>query len=71
MVWSVMECSGGMVIEASVSGRPDGAEETVATGDMYLDSSDYELMHYDDEQVVGIVFPTVDIPAEVTMRPST
>jgi hypothetical protein len=69
LVWSTTECSGGMVIEgsASVSGRPDGAEETVATGDMYLDSSDYEIMHDGGEQIVAVVFPSVDIPAEVTM----
>ena len=57
--------AGGLVplgpITASVSGRPDGAEETVNTGAMYLDSSDYEIMHDGDEQVVGITFPSVDI----------
>ena len=39
----------------------DGAEETVSNGAMYLTSSDYEIMHDGAEQVVGIVFPSVDI----------
>ena len=67
LMWEVASggCGGCTTIEgaASVTGRPDGAEETVATGDMYLDSSDYELMHYGDEQIVAIVFPSVAIEA--------
>ena len=51
----------------SVTGRPDGAEETVNTGAMYLDSSDYELMHDGDEQVVGITFPGITVPAGATV----
>ena len=69
----------------SVAGRPDGAEEDVGTGAMYLTSSDYEvwrlfpstqylrfvasdkacwsqIMHDGGEQVVGITFPSVNIP---------
>jgi hypothetical protein len=71
LMWEVASggCGGCTTIEgaASVTGRPDGAEETVATGDMYLDSSDYELMHYGDEQIVAVVFPSADIPAGSTL----
>ena len=68
---------------ASVSGRPDDAEENVQNGNIYLASSDLELVHDSwrqdrgqtalgtdrnrdaghDEQLVGIVFPAVDIGA--------
>ena len=33
----------------SVAGRPDGAEEDVATGAMYLTSSDYEVSLFPNE----------------------
>ena len=37
--------------QTSVIDRADGAEETVSDGAMYLDSSDYELMHDGSQQV--------------------
>jgi hypothetical protein len=40
----------------------DSAEEDVATGAMYLDSSDLELMSDGGEQVVGLRFKGVRIP---------
>ena len=48
LVYSVTTCTGGTAGPpvdgmASVSGRPDGAEEDVGTGAMYLTSSDYEV----------------------------
>lgn len=47
---------------ATVTGRPDSAEEAVPAGDMYLDSSDLELVHDGaDQQVVMVVFPNVGI----------
>ena len=51
----------------SVSGRPDGGEEDVGNGNMYLDSSDYEMMHDGSEQVVAVVFPSVDIEAGMSI----
>jgi hypothetical protein len=56
-----------------ISGVADlmsGGEEDVGgdtDGQMYLDSSDYELMHDGGEQVVGIVFPNVDISADAIL----
>jgi hypothetical protein len=51
----------------SVNDRYDGAEEAVATGNMDLDSSDYELMGDGTVQIVAIVFPDVNIGAGVTI----
>ena len=57
-----------VTVTASVEGRPDGAEEGVPSGSMYLTSSDYEMVHDGGgEQVVGIVFPSVPVPAGVTV----
>jgi len=59
---------GGTLVMASVTGRPDGAEESVPSGNMYLTSSDYEMVHDGGgEQVVGIRFPSVGVPAGVTV----
>ena len=46
---------------AAVEGRPDSAEEDVASGTMYISSSDLELMDDGGEQVVSVVFPSVFI----------
>ena len=60
----------------SVGSTFDSGEEIKASGIMYLDSSDIELMHdtwitpawAEAEQVVGITFPDVGVPpwAQVT-----
>lgn len=52
----------------TVEGRPDGGEENMS-GQMYLTSSDYELMHESDgsEQVVLITFPNVDAPVTASV----
>jgi hypothetical protein len=51
---------------ASISSPLDSAEEDVQGGTMYLDSSDLELMHdgADSQQIVGIVFPSVELSAD-------
>lgn len=63
----VCGCSGatGQIVSgtAMVNARSDGAEESAADGSMYISSSDYELMFDGGEQIVGIVFPSVNIPA--------
>ena len=45
-----------------LAGQLDGAEEAVDTGDVYLTSSDYELMDDGSEQVIVIVFPNTNVP---------
>jgi len=52
---------------AAVADRTNSGEETVATGAMYLTSSDLEFMTDGGEQVVGIVFPGVDIAQGTTV----
>ncbi len=49
-------------VTASVNSRQDSAKESVHSGVMNLASSDLELMHDGEEQVVGIVFPSVNVP---------
>jgi hypothetical protein len=53
----------------SIESPNDSAEEDISTGDMYLDSSDLEIMHdgADSEQVVGIVFPSVQVKSSDTI----
>ena len=51
----------------SVTGRPDSGEEDVPGGAMYLTSSDLEIMHDGGEQVVAVVFPSVNVPAGATV----
>ena len=45
-----------------LAGQLDGAEEAVDTGDVYLTSSNYELMDDGSEQVIVIVFPNTNVP---------
>ena len=52
---------------AVVTGRPDSGEEDVATGAMYLTSSDLEFMSDGGEQVVAVVFPNVDLAPGATV----
>ena len=60
-VTPLMPTQGTSQVVSSVSGRPDGSEETTSTGAMYLTSSDYEFCADGHEQVVLIRFPSVDI----------
>jgi hypothetical protein len=51
------------VITSAVSGANDDAEETISSGEMYLDSSDLELIQDGDTvQMVGVRFASVNIP---------
>lgn len=46
----------------NINSRIHGGEEKVLTGKVTLNSSDYELMHEaGNEQIVAVVFPSVDI----------
>lgn len=58
-----------LAIAGSNNTRVHGGEEKVQTGEMLLDSSDYELMHeVGKEQIVGIVFPKVSIDPKMVSR---
>jgi hypothetical protein len=54
-------------IEVRVSDGNDDAEETVSDGGMYTDSSDLELIYDGHNQLVGIRFQNVNIPAGSTI----
>jgi len=53
--------SGGSIIERRVSTGADDAEE-YANGNMYIDSSDLELVYSGGNQTVGIRFVNIPIP---------
>ena len=58
-------CSGSsppVMGSADLVGTEDNAEEDLATGVMYGTSSDLELMNDGGIQLVGVRFPSVDIP---------
>jgi uncharacterized repeat protein (TIGR01451 family) len=61
--------SGGpSVFETRVSSSSDDAEESVAGGEMYLNSSDLELINDDGiDQLVGMRFTNVNIPPGATI----
>ena len=54
-------------LEVRVNQGSDDAEENAASGSMYLTSSDLELVYDGHEQVVGIRFQNVTIPATATI----
>ena len=51
----------------TVGSTANTAEENVADGSMYLDSSDLELMSDGSEQVVGVRFENVNIPQSAVL----
>jgi hypothetical protein len=58
-------CEGTQIAEVRVSASSDDAEERVSTGDMYLTSTDLELVEDDSStrsQFVGIRFDGLSIP---------
>jgi hypothetical protein len=58
------------IVEARVDGTSNDAEERVSDGQMYLDSSDLELVNDSDylgQQVVGIRFQNLAIPQGATI----
>ena len=56
---------------AAVGSPDDDAEEDAATGGMYLTSSDLEFCTDGADQIVGIRFPSVDIPPAATVSSAT
>lgn len=59
--YSALGATTDVVVEST--DRTTNAEENVANGNMYLTSSDLELMSDGGEQVVLVMFPTTDVPA--------
>jgi len=55
------------VFETRVSSDNDDAEEKVSNGDMYLDSSDLELVNDGGDQLIGMRFTGVSIPQGATI----
>ncbi|WP_178988580.1 fibronectin type III domain-containing protein [Winogradskyella schleiferi] len=51
----------------AVSSGNDDAEEDVASGSMYLNSSDLELIYDSEEQIVGVRFNELSLPDSATV----
>ncbi|MCB0190947.1 MAG: hypothetical protein KDJ65_03285 [Anaerolineae bacterium] len=62
---TVVESTGGNVVEVRVAASSDDAEEEA--GDVDLDSSDLELVFDDSNQTVGMRFNGVNIPQGATI----
>ncbi len=60
--------AGTSTIEVRVSSTNDDAEEKASNGSMYLDSTDLELIKDSGDQLVGIRFQSVAIPAGSTIN---
>ncbi len=61
-VWVGQEGGTATIFEKRVSDDDDDAEEDVEDGDMYLDSSDLELVKDGGDQLIGMRFTGVSIP---------
>lgn len=46
----------------TIENSNDDAEEFTSSGNMYLTSSDLEMAHDNEEQLVGMIFKNVDVP---------
>ncbi len=61
---TIVETSGGGSVSSRVSASTDDAEESVSSGNMYLNSTDLELTHENgaNEQRIGMRFSSINIP---------
>ena len=63
---STTVATGQNIVEVRVTRGKDDVEES-STGNMYINSSDLELVYDKSNQVVGIRFSNVNIPKDVTI----
>jgi hypothetical protein len=64
---TVMEAPQPQSFTVRVAANTDDAEEFISSGWMYLNSSDLELIHDSEDQIVGMRFNGIPIPAGATV----